>query len=157
MVNIFKILITLIFFNIPLFSHCQMPCGIYYDALQIIQIQEDLKTIEKSMDMLKSYSGKSDPQTLNQIGRWINSKESHAQNIQKIISEYFLTQRIKIESKNYTKKISTLHKLLISTMKCKQTVDKSNVLKSKSLLETFVNLYLDKHGIEHLKKLELKQ
>ena len=58
-----------------MFAHCQIPCGIYSDAMQIVQIQEDLETIEKAMDMINSLSEKSDPQALNQIGRWITAKE----------------------------------------------------------------------------------
>ena len=62
--------------------------------MQIIQIKEDLRTIEKSITMIKKLSGKSDAQSINQLNRWITSKEKHAQNIQTIISQYFLTQRI---------------------------------------------------------------
>ena len=31
-----------------IFAHCQIPCGIYDDALRIIQIKEDFKTIKKA-------------------------------------------------------------------------------------------------------------
>ena len=108
--------------------------------MQIIQIQEDLSTIEKSMEMLKSIQKNPDPQTLNQIGRWINSKEEHAQNIQNITSEYFLTQRIKTNTDNYNKKIVILHKLLLSAMKCKQTVE---IKKCYSMLRHFWNHFLN--------------
>ena len=103
MIIFFRFFLVTILYHICLFAHCQIPCGIYSDAMQIIQIQEDLSTIEKAMEMITSLSEKSDPQTLNQIGRWINSKEEHAQNIQNITSEYFLTQRIKTNTDNYRK------------------------------------------------------
>ena len=78
-----------------------------------------MSTIEKAIKKINELSTKSDPQSLNQINRWISTKEDHAQNIQNIISEYFLTQRIKKSSDNYVKKITFLHELLISAMKCK--------------------------------------
>ena len=154
MITFFRLFLVTILYHICLFAHCQIPCGIYSDAMQIIQIQEDLSTIEKAMEMINSLSETSDPQKLNQIGRWITAKEQHAQNIQDLTSKYFLTQRIKTNSENYAEKVILLHKLLISTMKCKQSVEKNNVYTSNSILSSFIKLYFDKHGIEHLNKLK---
>ena len=154
MTNAIKILIISTFINIKLFAHCQIPCGIYSDVVQIIQIKEDLQTIEKSMSMITKLSGKYDPQSLNQLSRWISTKENHAQNIQEVISQYFLTQRIKQNSKNYENELITLHQLLISVMKCKQSVEKNNLLRSNQLLKDFSEFYLDEHGLEHLKEFE---
>ena len=39
-------------------------------------------------------------------------------------------------------------------MKCKQSVNNENVLKSKELLNNFTNLYFDDHGIKHLNQLD---
>ena len=122
--------------------------------MQIIQIQEDLSTIEKAIEVINSLSEKSDPQTLNQIGRWISVKEQHAQNIQNTISQYFLTQKNKTKSStNYENQLITLHQLLVSIMKCKQNVAKDHVKRSSELLDNFVEFYFDKHGLEHLNKL----
>ena len=157
MIKLIKLLIVATFINIKLFAHCQIPCGIYSDAVQIIQIKEDLQTIEKSISMIKKLSGEYDPQSLNQLSRWISTKEDHAQNIQDIISQYFLTQRIKQNSKNYENELITLHQLLVSIMKCKQSVKKENVTRSNKLIDDFSNLYFDEHGIKHLNKLEGKE
>ena len=154
MINFLKIFTVINLFHIFLFGHCQVPCGIYSDTMQIMQIREDLKTIEKAMEMIRTLSGKSDPQAFNQMSRWISKKEEHAQNIQTLTSEYFLTQRIKTNTVNYTEKVVLLHKLLVSAMKCKQTVEINNVHSSLLLLDSFSNLYFDKHGLEHLKNLE---
>ena len=124
MTTLLKIFTVAIFFNIQLFAHCQIPCGIYSDAMRIIKIKEDLQTVEKSISMIKKLSGKYDPQSINQITRWIAAKEEHAQNIQDVISQYFLAQRIKQSSKNYENELITLHQLLVSIMKCKQSVKK---------------------------------
>ena len=154
MINFLKISIVLKLFHISLFAHCQIPCGIYSDAMQIVQIKEDLRTIEKSITMIKKLSEKSDAQSINQLSRWITSKEKHAQNIQTIISQYFLTQRIKPSSNNYENELITLHQLLVSIMKCKQSVSKENVKKSNELLDDFSIFYFDEHDLEHIKDFE---
>lgn len=150
MINTFRIIALVTFINIKLFAHCQIPCGIYSDAAQIIQIKEDLQTIEKSILMINKLSGEYDPQSLNQLNRWISSKEKHAQNIHDIISQYFLTQRIKQSSRNYENELITLHQLLVSIMKCKQSVSKENVKKSDKLLDDFSQLYFDEEELDHL-------
>ena len=154
MVIFFRLFLMTIFYHIFLFAHCQIPCGIYSDAMQITQIREDLKTIEKAMEMINSLSGKSDPQSINQINRWITNKEKHAQNIQNIVSEYFLAQRIKEDSKNYINEITFLHRIIVYSMKCKQNVDLKNVALTQDIVNSFSELYFDKHGLKHLKKLE---
>ena len=154
MINFLKISIIINLFHIYLFAHCQIPCGIYSDAMQIIQIKEDLRTIEKSITMIGKLSEKSNVQSINQINRWITSKEEHAQNIQDIISQYFLTQRIKPSSKNYENELITLHQLLVSVMKCKQSVNNENVKKSNELLNDFSEYYFDEHGLKHIKDFE---
>ena len=135
-------------------AHCQVPCGIYDDALRIVQIKEDYKTIKKAMEQISQLSEKTDPQSNNQLTRWVITKEQHATNIQKIVSEYFLTQRVKTaKSQKYIDQTTTLHQLLVSAMKCKQTIDDSNVNHGVELVNTFVEYYFDDHGIEHLEKL----
>ena len=62
MINYLKFLMIIIFYHIPIFSHCQIPCGIYSDAMQIMQIKEDLSTIEKAMNEINDLSTKSDRQ-----------------------------------------------------------------------------------------------
>ena len=152
--NFFRFFLMTCVYNVILFAHCQIPCGIYSDAMQIIQIKEDLRTIEKSITLIKRLSEKSDPQSINQINRWITSKEKHAQNIQDIVSQYFLTQRIKQISKNYENELITLHQLLVSVMKCKQNVNKEFVKESIELVDNFSELYFDDHGLKHLKNLQ---
>ena len=49
--------------------------------------------------MINDLAGKSDAQSLNQISRWVSTKESHAQNAQETILNYFLAQRVKDKEK----------------------------------------------------------
>ena len=154
MIIFFRLFLVTILYHICLFAHCQIPCGIYSDAMRILQIKEDLQTIEKSIMMIKKLSGESTPQAFNQINRWIASKEEHANNIQDIVSKYFLTQRIKQSSKNYENELITLHQLLVSVMKCKQNVKEENVIKSNELLDDFSEFYFNDHDLEHIKDFE---
>ena len=136
------------------FAHCQVPCGIYDDAARIIQIKEDFETIQKSISKINSLSDNSDPLTLNQINRWIITKENHASNIQKVVSEYFLTQRIKVDNGDkYVDQVTILHKILIEAMKCKQTVNPYHVNNGIELIDKFCKSYFDNHGLEHLNTL----
>ena len=143
---------TIIFQSI-IFGHCQVPCGIYDDASRIIQIQEDFRTIKKAMGQIILLNSKSSAQDSNQLIRWINTKEEHANNIQKILTEYFLVQRIKPSNKKYIDQISTIHQLLILAMKCKQTVAVNYVDDGINIIEKFIDIYFDKHGKDHLNSL----
>ena len=141
-----------------LLAHCQVPCGIYNDAARIIQIQEDFSTIQKAMTKIKELSQQQDATSMNQLTRWIMTKEDHASKIQKVVSDYFLTQRIKVKTESseferYVKQTTTLHQILVSAMQCKQTVDNINVDRGFQLVDTFIGYYFDKHGLEHLEKL----
>ena len=111
------------------------------------------------MNMINDLAGKSDAQSLNQFSRWVTTKESHAQNAQETILNYFLAQRVKAKEKGnkdrqkYVDQTLTLHQLIVKLMKCKQTVDQRNCSDAYELLDKFTNLYFEQHGIDYLKKL----
>ena len=149
----FKIILYFSLTNF-LFSHCQIPCGIYNDALRIIQINEHLVTINKAMEEIVKLSEEDMPLSRNQLNRWITAKEDHATKIQRIVSDYFLTQRIKATNSQYTDQTILLQKLLVAAMKCKQTVDTNNVKLGQDLIDQFVEIYFDEHGIKHLNELK---
>ena len=151
-----KIAIYFLFLFSTVMAHCQLPCGIYDDAMRIRMIEEHVLTITKTMNFIKDNQG--DENQSFQIVRWTMSKEEHAQEIQNIISEYFLTQRIKINDKDslYLQKLQLLHVILLDAMKCKQTIDTSHANNLLANLNTFVNLYFDEHGKSHLNDLKNK-
>jgi len=78
----------------PAAAHCQIPCGIYDDELRVQLIEEHITTVEKSMNQIVAL-GKASPVDYNQLVRWVNNKEEHAQKIQDIVTAYFMAQRIK--------------------------------------------------------------
>ena len=140
--KIFSIL-TALLLPILAHAHCQVPCGVYTDEMRFGMIEEDLQTIEKAMSKIQELSAATDPD-LALITRWTLTKESHASNIQNIVSTYFMTQRIKPDTAQYSAKIGTLHALLISAMKCKQTLDSAHVDESRRLAAAFNELYFGK-------------
>jgi nickel superoxide dismutase len=120
-------------------AHCEIPCGIYDDELRAKLIAEHAGTVEKSMKQIMTLS--KDPANSNQLVRWVTNKEAHATEIQHIVSQYFMTQRIKPAQEKYTEKLTVLHQMLLAAMKCKQTTDVSHVNNLRMLLKKFEMLY----------------
>ena len=121
-------------------SHCEIPCGIYDDEMRFKAIAEHITTMEKSMKQIMELQDKK-PLNHNQLVRWVMNKEHHAAALQEIVTQYFMTQRIKPDTKNYEKKLALLHKLLVDAMKCKQTTDLSHIASLRSALNAFQDLY----------------
>jgi nickel superoxide dismutase len=133
------------------FAHCEIPCGIYADSMRISMILEDITTIEKSMNEIEEISKSATP-NYNQLVRWINNKDVHADKIQEIVTQYFLTQRIKPVPegqdeayKKYQLHLELLHKMLVYAMKCKQTTDLANVEALRTTIADFEKAYFHKH------------
>ena len=156
-------LVSFLVLSAGLYGHCQVPCGIYDDAVRIVQIEEDIATMRKAMSMIKGLSGKSDAQSVNQMIRWVNTKESHANNIQETVSSYFLAQRIKPKKKGeagrqkYVNQTLLLQHLIVAAMKCKQSVDQSRCEAASDLVIEFSVSYFDEHGMDHLKQVQNKK
>jgi nickel superoxide dismutase len=121
-------------------AHCEIPCGIYDDELRIKLMAEHVTTMEKSINQIVTLS-KQQPTNHNQLVRWVNNKEEHASAFQEIVTQYFMTQRIKFDAKDYTKKITVLHKMLVTAMKCKQTADLNHIQTLRALIKEFSQLY----------------
>ncbi|HKJ65579.1 MAG TPA: superoxide dismutase [Ni] [Desulfopila sp.] len=136
-------LVFLLFFTAtPVLAHCEIPCGIYDDKMRISMLEEHITTIEKSMNMIKELEKDSNS---NQLIRWVMNKEDHANQFQEIVSQYFLTQRIKDDHSDYGAKLEVLHQMLVYAMKCKQTTDLANSTKLKELVSRFDTLYFAPH------------
>lgn len=123
------------------FAHCEIPCGIYDDEARMTLIEEHAATIEKSMNQISELEKGGNA---NQLVRWVTNKEHHANEVQHIVSQYFMTQRIKFDDQDYDKKLAALHKMLVYAMKCKQTVDLANVAALRQAAEEFHQLYFHK-------------
>ncbi len=134
---------------LPAFGHCQIPCGIYGDETRFTQMLEDVDTIEKSMKQVTRIGAQEKP-TWNQLVRWVNNKEVHADNLTDTVTDYFLAQRIKpapagdekAEAK-YVRHLTLLHQIMVYAMKSKQTTDLENVEMLRKLIGEFKASYLD--------------
>jgi nickel superoxide dismutase len=152
---LFGILVSVMVLSSMVYSHCQIPCGIYDDQARFSMIAEDITTIEKSMKQITELS-KQDKPDMNQIVRWVNNKEEHADRLSQIVTYYFMAQRIKpvdkAEAQNYQeyiKKLTLLHEILVYSMKAKQTTDLSNVEKLRTLSAEFQAAYLQADTHKH--------
>jgi nickel superoxide dismutase len=123
-------------------AHCEIPCGIYDDQQRIHVIEEHIGTIEKAMGQIVEIGGQT-PVNHNQLVRWITNKEHHANEIQTIVAQYFMTQRIKPSTGEYEKKLSVLHKMLLAAMECKQTTDLAHARELGALTKEFSTLYFE--------------
>ena len=131
-----------------LWSHCEVPCGIYGDDARFSAMSEDVNTIEKAMISISALSKKSDAISANQLARWVDTKEQHANRIQQTVSQYFMTQRLKapetddIEVKtSYWDELELLHRILRAAMVCKQTVDTENAHDLQAIIDEFRAAY----------------
>jgi nickel superoxide dismutase len=156
MVNFKKTMILIMFLSGILslsgylFSHCQVPCGIYDDEMRIKMIAEHITTIEKAMNQVIDLSKESTP-NYNQIVRWVMNKEKHAEELSEIVTYYFMAQRLapvpKTDEKNYAnyqEKLELLHHLLFYTMKAKQSTDLKVIEELRLLLKKFEEAYFGK-------------
>ena len=146
--GLFITLALLVLVSSMVYSHCQIPCGIYSDPARLDMIAEHITTIEKSMKQITELSEQNKPD-MNQIVRWVNNKDIHADEIAHIVTYYFMAQRIKPVDKSesqayqqYIKKLTLLHEMLVYSMKAKQTTDLSNVENLATLLGEFRAAYL---------------
>lgn len=124
-----------------LFGHCQVPCGIYDDANRVHQMLEDVSTITKAIHQIHELNDKPDVQSKQQLVRWVNNKEIHADKVIDTISNYFLTQRVKPDSVDYLTRLSDHHKVIIFSMKAKQKADASTAEDLKQAVEALSQYY----------------
>jgi nickel superoxide dismutase len=134
------------------FAHCQIPCGIFEDELRVQLMEEDITTIEKSMQEITSLSAKT-PVNYNQLVRWVTNKEDHANKIMDLVADYFLSQRVKkpaeatgAEYQRYLTQLTVLHEITVTAMKSKQTTDLAHVAKLRELVGKFRLAYFGEEG-----------
>ena len=137
-------------------AHCQIPCGIYGDTMRIDMMLEDVTTIEKSITSIEALAGKTSPADLNQLVRWIENKDVHADKIADVMTAYFLQQRIKAPAagdeaamKRYTRQLTLAHAILVTAMKTKQTVDADVAASLRGLIDDFKKAYFTEEQLAH--------
>ena len=128
-------------------SHCQIPCGIYDDSTRFTLMAEHIATIEKAMKAIVDLSSEERPNH-NQMVRWVQNKDHHADELSEIVTYYFMAQRIKPPQEGgeeararYLEQLTSLHQMLVYAMKAKQTTELENVDKLRALTEAFKASY----------------
>lgn len=131
-------------------AHCQVPCGIYGDELKFGELEQHITTITKASAQITEISAKDTltAQDQQQLIRWTNNKESHAQTIIDETANYFLAQRIKPDADHYAEKVELLHHIIVYSMKAKQTTDGAAAKTLGEKLAAFKAIYLD-HDHHH--------
>ena len=134
---------------LPVFGHCQIPCGIFDDQTRFAIMLEDVETIEKSMKQIQNISAQEIP-NWNQLVRWVNNKEEHADKLTEIVTYYFLAQRIKPApagdekaQAKYVRHLTLLHQIMVHAMKAKHGTDLEHVEALRKLIGEFKTSYLD--------------
>lgn len=153
-----RLLMLLALIGLPQLSyaHCEIPCGVYDDGARFDSMLEHAKTIEKSMDEINDLS-KAEAPNIHDIARWTMNKEEHANKIQHIISQYFLTQRVKAPAKDaaeatterYISQLKSIHHIITAAMKAKQSTDIARVETLREAIEAYKALYFSEHGHAH--------
>ena len=130
-------------------AHCQIPCGIYNDEARFTLMSEHVTTIAKSMRQIEALGKEAKPD-YNQLIRWVDNKEAHADKLSEIVTYYFMAQRIKPVTKRnksyekYVREVTLLHKMLVTSMKAKQTTEKKHCTRLRRLIAEFKESYLAK-------------
>jgi len=146
-------LMSLGFGSIKTFAHCEIPCGIYNDAARVKLMYEHIQTIEKSMKLIVELSA-AEKHDYNQLVRWVNNKEEHANKLQAIATQYFMFQRVKVsedpaKKEKSMKQLELLHKICVYAMKAKQSTNLDMIKKLNDSVHDFGHLYLPAHEHKH--------
>jgi nickel superoxide dismutase len=146
------ILMLVVLLAVPVMAqaHCEMPCGIYDDSARYNMLEENIVTMEKAMNQITDLSKQAD-KNYNQIVRWVMTKENTADDFMEVVTQYFMTQRLKPIAEDmgqgysdYITQLRYLHEMLIYAMKCKQTTDLQNIEMLRDLVGKSRDLYFKK-------------
>lgn len=142
-------------FACVLYAHCEIPCGIYDDQARFAAMKEDVTTIEKGMTQINELE-KNPSGNMNQIVRWVNNKEEHADRIKAVLADYFLSQRVKAPAEGdlaakdaYVKQLVYIHEITVLAMKAKQTTDLAVVGELRAVIADYEAFYEGLYGHSH--------
>merc|ERR1711904_76722 len=110
-----------------------------------------IATIKKAQVQITELSANLTALNINQMTRWVNTKEEHAGKIITLMSEYCLCQRVKPigdpktpfkSEADYIAALQAHHKVMTSAVKCKQTVDPANADALEAAATEMSKMYL---------------
>merc|ERR1712071_383497 len=121
------------------------------DPKLVADVKEAIATIKKAMVQINELSATMNALNINQMTRWINTKEEHAGKIITLMSEYCLCQRVKPVSDpktpfkseaDYIAALQAHHMVMATAVKCKQTVDPANAEALEGAAKEMSKMYL---------------
>ena len=128
-------------------NHCQVPCGIFDDPAMVSEIKQACATIRKAISESANLHPqfRSGPLAINQMVRWINTKEEHCDKIISIVSEYCLCQRVKSANFNseadYLQALKVHHIVMQAAMKAKQSMDEGACKDLEHAVDDLAKMY----------------
>lgn len=130
------------------FNHCQVPCGIFDDPAIVDEMKQACTTIRKAIVQSRSLHGaavQSDVLSMNQLVRWINTKEEHCNKIITLISDYCLCQRVKRvnfkSEEEYLQALKIHHMAMQAAMKAKQSMDEKACDNLEHIIDDLAKMY----------------
>ena len=124
-----------------------MPCGIFDDPAIVAEIKQACATIRKAMVQSKELHATigSDLLAMNQMIRWVTTKEEHCSKIITTVAEYCLCQRVKKDifssESDYADALKSHHAVMQAAMKAKQTMDVAACDTLEHAVEDFAKMY----------------
>merc|ERR1712070_1184326 len=106
---------------------------------------------KKAMVQINELSASMTALNINQMTRWINTKEEHCSRIITAVSEYCLCQRVKPvtdpktpfkSEADYIAALQAHHAVMTAAVKCKQTVDVANADALEAKITEMSAMYL---------------
>ena len=117
----------------------------------VAEVKQAVETIKKACTKyceLHSSASSGGPSAvdMNQMIRWINTKEEHAKKIITIVAEYCLCQRVKKEvfekDCDYVEALKAHYEVMQCAMKSKQNIDEGTVAKLELAVDNFSKMYI---------------
>ena len=126
-------------------AHCDIPCKIY----DPIEIQVAVLTIIRTTDLLMELNDK-DSKTPNdeaQFSRLVAQKEEHGikvkESVRVIWGDYFKAPQFE----KYPETHELVHKIMLTTSKAKQNIDRDASLELLTLVNRFAEIFWDTKGV----------
>jgi nickel superoxide dismutase len=126
--------------KLDLSAHCQLPCGIYHDAMVFDQIDQYTETMYKGIAVLNQLKIQN-VHDQNELVRWIMEKEKESNDISNVFTFYFLQQKIKPDEPDTVKMLKSAHKLLFLIVAIKQNTDLKFVKEFAAEWEKFKRMF----------------
>ena len=95
--------------------------------------------------MMAALENQTDAQSRQQFVRWVNNKESHAEQIIATMCNYYFTQRIKPSQEDYSERLRAHHAVVLAAMKAKQSAESKHAVALREAIDGLFVYYPHQH------------